>query len=87
MAVKNFMSNYPGWIQLSHIDSYGGQDLKVDAGYEMQEFIIWWREWKEVMKNPHPSVWDAIQQVKVVHELSKEQGGQPKTYTWNQTSV
>jgi hypothetical protein len=73
MTIKTFYTNQPGWFQLSHQESYGGQDLKIEAGYEMQEFIRWWQEWKDIMKNQHPSVRDAMQQVKVLHELSKEQ--------------
>ena len=72
MTIKHFMSNHPSWLQTSHMDVYGGQELRVSPGWEMIELISWWQEWKEVMKNPHPSVQDAIRQVKVVHELSKQ---------------
>ena len=73
MTIKHFMSEHPGWIQTSHMDVYGGQEIRVGPGHEMLEFIKWWHEWSQIMKNPHPSVRDALQQVKVVHELSKEQ--------------
>jgi uncharacterized iron-regulated protein len=73
MAIKNFMTDHPGWFTTSLQEVYGGQEIKVSAGYEMYEFMMWWREWKEIMKNQHPSVQDAVQQVKVVHELSKSQ--------------
>ena len=73
MTIKHFMSEHPGWIQTSNQDVYGGQELRVGPGHEMLEFMSWWREWSQIMKNPHPSVRDALQQVKVVHELSKEQ--------------
>ena len=86
MTIKNFQSYNPSVITTSHQDVYGGQELTVNPGYELMELMSWWSEWKHVMKNPHPSVQDAIQQVKVVHELSKQQTD-AKTYTWNQTSV
>lgn len=73
MTIKHFMSSNPSWIQTSHQEVYGGQELKVDPGWEMMELITWWREWREIMRNSHPSVQDAIHQVKVLHTITKEE--------------
>ena len=58
-------------------DQFGGQDIGVGPGYELQELMNWWREWKEVFKNPNPSVIDALANARVLHELSKEQAARP----------
>ena len=71
MTIKHFVSEHPGWVQTSHQDVYGGQELKVSPGYELMELMEWWQEWKQVMKNMHPSVQDSLQQAKVLHELTK----------------
>ena len=86
MTIKHFMTDHPGWFTTTLQDTYGGQELKIGAGYELYELMAWWKDWKEIMQNKHPSVQDALQQVKVVHELSKEQ---PKanTYTWTEAQV
>ena len=86
MTIKNFRSYNPGAITTSLQEVHGGQELTVTPGYELVELMAWWNEWKHVMKNPHPSVQDAIQQVKVVHELSKQQTD-AKTYSWTETTL
>jgi hypothetical protein len=86
MTIKHFTTNNPGWFSTTLQDQYGGQDISVSAGYEMYEFMEWWKEWKEVFKNQHPSVQDSIHQLKVVHELSKQQTD-AKTYSWTETTL
>jgi hypothetical protein len=68
-------------------ETYGGQELHIQANPELTVLLQWWKEWAPVFMSMNDTVKDALTQVKVVHELSKEQDGQPKTYTWNQTSV
>lgn len=87
MAIKHFMTDQPGWFMTNLQDVYGGQELKINAGYEMHEFIKWWREWKEIMNNQHPSVQDALQQVRVVHELCKQPNDKVFAPSWTETSL
>ena len=87
MTIKHFSTSHPGWFTTSLQDQFGGQDITVGPGYEMYEFMEWWKDWKEVFKSEHPSVQDAIHQLKVVHELSKDQTKQPNTYSWTETTI
>ena len=71
--IKGFFTRDPSWFDCQLSDTYGGQEIKMNPGYEMQELITWWREWKDIMRSQHPSVQDAIKQVKVVHTLTKQE--------------
>lgn len=53
-------------------DTYGGQELKLEPGGDMMMLLTWWREWQPVFTSMNPHVVEALQQAKVMHELSKE---------------
>jgi hypothetical protein len=87
MTVKTFMTNDPSVFMTQIQDTYGGQALKIDASYELIQMLQWWREWAPIFTNMNETVRDAVTQVKVLHELSKEQNGQPKNYSWTETTL
>jgi hypothetical protein len=73
MTIKHFLSTNPGVLITSLQDQFGGQDIGVGPGYELQELMNWWREWRQVMQDPNPSVRDALESARTLHELAKEQ--------------
>ena len=87
MTIKNFQTGNHGVFMTSLQDSYGGQDLRIDPGHELMELMAWWRQWSPVFKDSSPTVQDALVQARVLHELSKEQDAQPKTYGWTETTL
>lgn len=63
--------NYDGrFINVHKTDTYGGVTINIYPGYEMLEMMKWWLEWQEIMKSQHPTVKDAVNQLKVLWELS-----------------
>jgi hypothetical protein len=70
--IKNFQID-PNFGYGYTQDTHGGQDIRITASADYLELLNWWKEWRDVMKNTNPTVVDAIQQLKVVHALTKEQ--------------
>lgn len=81
--IKNLNSD-ARFATLTKSETFGGIDINLQPGYEMYELLNWWQEWKQVMKNMHPSVQEALQQAKVLHELTKNND---QSKSWMQTSV
>ena len=68
-------------------ETYGGQELHIQANPELMVLLEWWREWSPIFLSMNDTVKDALTQVKVLHELSKEQSKQPNTYSWTETTL
>lgn len=68
--IKNILTD-SRFAAVHKTEVFGGIDLNIQPGYEMYELLNWWQEWKQVMKNQHPSVQDALSQAKVLHELTQ----------------
>jgi len=66
---------------------YGGQELHIQANPELIVLLQWWREWGPIFTSMNDTVKDSLVQTKILHELSKEQDGQPKTYSWTETTL
>jgi hypothetical protein len=81
MTIKSFtVDPHIGYASMT--DVYGGTQINIQSSQDLRELMQWWREWGPIFRNQHPSVQDAIMQVKVVHELSKAQNEIfPKSWT------
>lgn len=74
MTIKNVYvkDNYGkslGWGNAQ--DAHGGQDIHIQMAHELTEMIEWWKAWGPVFKNPNPTVTDALQQAKVLHDVTQ----------------
>ena len=74
MTIKNIQvkDNYGktlGWSTVQ--DVHGGQEIHIQIPHELNEMVEWWRSWGLVFKNPNPTVTDALQQAKVLHDVSR----------------
>ena len=75
MTIKNVyvtdnFSKTLGWCNAQDVHG-GGQDIHIMMTYELTEIIEWWRTWGPVFSNPNPTVTDALQQAKVLHDVSR----------------
>ena len=71
MTYKNITTNEYRIAQISTTDTYGGQDFHLTFSTEMIQLIEWWKNWKPVFDSKDPSVMDALQQARVLHEINK----------------
>ena len=86
MTIKTFMVDHQiGYGTMT--DTYGGQELRIGASPELMQLLQWWQKWGPVFSDGSPTVQDALAQARVLHELAKEQDGQPKTYGWTETTL
>lgn len=74
MTIKNVYvkDNYGkslGWGNAQ--ETHGGHDIHIQMAHELNEMVEWWREWGPVFNNPNPTVTDALQQAKVLHDVSR----------------
>jgi hypothetical protein len=67
--VKDNYGNSMGWGNVQ--DAHGGQDIHIQLAHELTEMTKWWREWGPVFTNPNPTVTDALQQAKVLHDVTQ----------------
>ena len=67
--VKDNYGNSLGWGNAQ--DTYGGQDINIQLAHELSEMIKWWKEWGPVFTNTNPTVTDALNQAKVLHDVSR----------------
>jgi hypothetical protein len=67
--VKDQYGNQMGWGNAQ--DTHGGQDINIQLNYELTEMIRWWKEWGPVFTNSNPTVTDALQQAKVLHNVTQ----------------
>ena len=67
--VKDNYGNSLGWGN-AH-DTHGGQDITIQLTHELTEMIRWWKEWGPVFTNPSPTVTDALQRAKVLHDVTQ----------------
>jgi hypothetical protein len=67
--VKDNYSNALGWGHAQ--DAPGGQNIHITMNNELSEMIEWWKEWGPVFTNPNPTVTDALQQAKVLHDVTQ----------------
>lgn len=77
MTIKHFISSNPSVLVTSLQETYGGQEISVDVGWELQELMNWWKDWGPVFRDVNPTVQDALGQARVLHELAKEQTQRP----------
>ena len=74
MTIKNVQvkDNYGktlGWSTVQ--DVHGGQEIHIQIPNELTEMVEWWRAWGPVFKNLNPTVTDALQQAKVLHDVTQ----------------
>jgi len=71
MTIKSAFTN-AGDVALVNIqETHGGQTIGIRFSTEMMELASFWKEWGPVFKSYNPSVMDALQQAKVLHEINK----------------
>jgi hypothetical protein len=69
MTIKSFMSSNPGIVYTSLQDAYGGQDIKIHVGPELEQLVNWWRLWSPVLTSSDPSVRDLLNQAMTMQAL------------------
>lgn len=67
--VKDNYGNSLGWGNAQ--DTHGGQDIHIQIPHELTKMIEWWKTWGPVFSNPNPTVTDALQQAKVLHDVTQ----------------
>jgi hypothetical protein len=87
MTIKHFLSNNPSVITTSLRETYGGQEISVGIGWELQDLMNWWKQWGPVFSDSSSTVQDALGQARVLHELGKESNKQPNTYSWTEITL
>jgi hypothetical protein len=86
MTIKTFSVDHQiGYGSLN--DIYGGQEMRIHANPELIQLLQWWKHWGPVFADNSATVQDALVQARVLHELAKEQDGNPKTYAWTETTL
>ena len=70
MTVKNFHVD-PNLGYGTINDVHGGVQLQIMANSELHNLMLWWRQWGPVFSNPNPTVTDALQQAKVLHDVTQ----------------
>ena len=71
MTIKSATTNDYRVASIQASDTHGGQALYLNFTPDMIELVTWWQEWKPVFANKNQSVMDALQQAKVLYEISK----------------
>ena len=71
MTIKNATINDYRIASCDVNDTHGGQYLQINFTAEMIQLIEWWKNWKPVFDSKDPSVMDALQQARVLHEINK----------------
>jgi len=71
MTLKNAFTNTGDVAFINIQETHGGQNLQINFTNEMIELVNFWREWGPVFKSHNPSVMDALNNAKVLHEITK----------------
>jgi hypothetical protein len=74
MTVKNVMlkdayGNYMGYGMVK--ETYGGQEIDIMLVPDISDMLKWWKEWAPVFANQNPVVTDALQQARVLHDITQ----------------
>ena len=67
--VKDNYGNSMGWGNAQ--DAHGGQDIHIQLNFELTEMMRWWKQWGPVFANQNPVVTDALQQARVLHDITQ----------------
>jgi hypothetical protein len=71
MTLKNAFTNSGDVAFVNIQETHGGQNIDIRFSMEMMELVKFWREWGPVFKSHNPSVMDALNNAKVIHEVVK----------------
>jgi len=71
MTIKGAFTNAGdvGYINIQ--ETHGGQNIDIRFSMEMMELVTFWKEWGPVFKSNNLSVIDALNNAKVLHEITK----------------
>lgn len=50
---------------------YGGQQLTIRANPDLISMLAWWQEWRPVFSSTNPAVQASLEEIKLLHQLSK----------------
>jgi hypothetical protein len=71
MTLKSAFTNADDVAFVNIQETHGGQNIDIRFSIEMMELVKFWREWGPVFKSYNPSVIDALNNAKVLHEITK----------------
>lgn len=71
MTIKSATTNDYRIASITVMETYGGEQLQLNFSNEMIQFLTWWQEWKPLFESKDPTVIDALQQAKVLHDITK----------------
>jgi hypothetical protein len=71
MTLKGAFTNAGDVAFINIQETHGGQNIDIRFSIEMMELVNFWREWGPVFKSHNPSVMDALNNAKVLHEITK----------------
>lgn len=50
---------------------YGGENLTITANPDLVAMLAWWQEWRPVFASANPAVRASLEEIKLLHQLSK----------------
>ena len=71
MTIKSAFTNAGDVAFINIQETHGGQNIDIRFSVEMMELVKFWREWGPVFKSNNTSVMDALNNAKVLHEITK----------------
>jgi hypothetical protein len=71
MTIKSAFTNAGDVAFINIQETHGGQNIDIGFSVEMMELVKFWREWGPVFNSNNPSVMDALNNAKVLHEITK----------------
>jgi hypothetical protein len=71
MTIKSAFTNAGDVAYINIQETFGGQNIDIRFSMEMMELVTFWKEWGPVFKSNNPSVMDALNNTKVLHEMVK----------------
>jgi len=71
MTLKSAFTNAGDVAFINIQETHGGQNIDIRFSIEMMELVAFWKEWGPVFKSNNTSVMDALNSVKVLHEITK----------------
>lgn len=69
VTIRDAYGNYMGYGNVK--ETYGGQEIDIQLIPEIAEMLNWWKQWGPVFANQNPVVTDALQQARVLHDISQ----------------